>query len=54
VKVISQDEMDALRKVTNQSQLVGERKVSADDDDDDDNPDTNQISQSQADKGNHI
>ncbi len=53
MKVISQDEMDALRKVTNQSQLVGERKISADDDDDD-NPDTNQISQSQADKGNHI
>ena len=41
--------MNAIRKKPNQSQPVTGRKISADDDD---NDDIDQISQSQADKGN--
>ncbi len=50
MKLISQEELEAIRKVPNQSQPVSGRKLSADDDDDDD--ETNQASRSQADKGN--
>jgi len=49
VKLISQEELEAIRKVPNQSQPVSGRKISADDDDNDN--ETNQISRSQADKG---
>jgi hypothetical protein len=49
VKLISKEEMEAIRKVSNQSQPVIGRKLSANDDDD--KEDTNQISKSQADKG---
>jgi len=48
VKLISKEEMEAIRKVSNQSQPVIGRKLSANDDD---KEDTNQISKSQADKG---
>jgi hypothetical protein len=51
VKLISQEELEAIRKVPNQSQPVSGRKLSADDDDDDD--ETNQASRSQADKENN-
>ncbi|CAF4894029.1 unnamed protein product, partial [Rotaria sp. Silwood1] len=52
VKLISQEEMDALRKGSNQSQSMNIRKLSIEDDDDDDNQDLNQNSQSQTDKEN--
>lgn len=47
MKLISQEELESIRKVSNQSQPVSGRKSS----DNDDNDDTNQFSQSQADKG---
>ncbi|CAF0761772.1 unnamed protein product [Rotaria sordida] len=60
VKLISQDEMDSIRKGSNQSQPVSGRKLSVedddeddDDDDDNDNQDINQNSRSQADKENN-
>ena len=49
VKLISQDELNAIRKKPNQSHPVTGRKISAEDED---NEDIDQISQSQADKGN--
>ncbi len=54
MKLISQEEMESIRKASNQSQPVSGRKLSAndDDDDDDDEEDTNQTFQSQANKGN--
>ena len=42
--------MNTIRKVSNQSQPVSGRELSADDDGD--NEDNNQVSQSQSDKGN--
>ncbi len=42
--------MEAIRKVSNQSQPVSGKKINANDDD---KEDTNQISQSQADKGKY-
>ncbi|CAF3533189.1 unnamed protein product [Adineta steineri] len=53
VKLISQDEMDAIRKASNQSQSISGRKLNLDDDDDDDDEDDNETSQSQADKENN-
>ncbi|CAF1182877.1 unnamed protein product [Adineta ricciae] len=50
VKLISQEEMDVLRKASNQSQSVSGRKISGDDDDDTEN---NQNSRAQDDKENN-
>ena len=44
--------MNTIRKASNQSQPVSERKLSADADDD--NEDNKQVSQSQSDKGNQF
>ncbi len=53
VKLISQEEMETIRKAANQSQPVTGKKLSVNDDDDDDE-DTNKISKSQADKGKYF
>ena len=50
MKLISQEEMDVLRKAPNQSQSTSGRKISGDDDDDD--TENNQNSRAQDDKGN--
>ncbi|UJR28203.1 hypothetical protein I4U23_009454 [Adineta vaga] len=50
VKLISQEEMDVVRKASSQSQSTSERKISASDEDDDD--ENNQISRAQDDKEN--
>ncbi len=54
VKLISQEEMETIRKAANQSQPVTGKKLSVNDDDDDDDEDTNKISKSQADKGKYF
>jgi hypothetical protein len=50
VKLISQEEMETIRKTSNQSQLVTGRKTSSNDNDEEN---TNQVFQLQADKGKH-
>ncbi len=50
MKLVKQDEFEAIRKVPNQSQPVSGRKTSTDDD----NDETNETSRSQADKGNSL
>ena len=53
MKLLNQEDLEAIRKVPNQFQPVSGRKVSAndDDDDDDDKEESHSISRSQADKG---
>jgi hypothetical protein len=51
VKLISQEEMTALRKATDQSQPVSGRKMSFNEELDDQDDDAHRFSQSQADKG---
>ena len=51
MKLISEEELQTMRKTGNQSQPVSERTQSANDDDEENDENINQISQSQADKG---